>query len=530
MGLIGGAEMKNIFRSKKFRYGSISVALVAVIIAAVILVNAIFTALSNKFLWFIDMTPNRMFTLSDAAVELLDTMDKSAEVTITFCAEADVLDSNESQRYPYRTALEMSKKFDNVKVKYVDIYTNPSAVAGAQQSTALDINSQTIILQSGSEYRVYSLESMYVSDDSGNVIGYRGEQTFVSGILAVTKTEQPIACFTKNHGEQNAENTTVVNNIKQVMTDAGCKIVDLDLATEEIPEGCRFVVVIDPQSDFSGKDDVYTTDEIKKLEQFLSDQKSLMVFFDNATPYLPNFETFLEGWGIGIARDPANENSALLVRDSAQSFDVNGLTVVGDYVKEGGLGASLTKPLWNTSNPKSVLFPYAAVMYNTFPAKYNENGFWQADSYQNGRTRIVVDVFTSSNSATAEVGGSKQSDKQLADLGLNVNADKPFSYMKLAYETQQNDVYSYVLACSSTDFAVATKNSGYGNYTALSYATSMLGRDTVAVSIDTKYFNDAEISNVTAAEANVYTVVLTLVPTIVILAAGTVVIIRRRFS
>ena len=46
----------NIFRSKKFRYGSVSVALVAVIIAAVILVNAIFTALSEKYLWYIDLT------------------------------------------------------------------------------------------------------------------------------------------------------------------------------------------------------------------------------------------------------------------------------------------------------------------------------------------------------------------------------------------------------------------------------------------------------------------------------------------
>lgn len=522
--------MKNIFHSKKFRYGSVSVALVAVIIAAVILVNAIFTALARKFMWVVDMTPNRMYTLSDSAVDLLDTMSKENEVTITFCSEADVLDSNEPQRYPHRTALEMAKKFGNIKVKYVDIYTNPSAVAGIRDDqTTHDINSETIILESGGEYRVYPLETMYVRDDSGSIIGYRGEQVFVSGILSVTKTEQPVACFISNHGELENPN---VPYMKDVMQSAGCKIVDFDLSSKEpIPEGCRIMVVVDPQNDFSGKDDQYTTDEIKKLEQFLSDQKSLMVFFDNATPYLPNFETFLASWGIGIARDPATDNSALLIRDYAKALDDKGLTVIGDYVTEGGLGASMTKSLWNTSNPKSVLFPYASVMYNTFPAKYNENGFWQADSYQNGRTRVAVDVFTSSNSATAEVGGTTpQSDKQLTDLGLNVNADKPFSYMKLAYETQQNDVYSYVLACSSTDFGLATQNSGYGNHTALAYATSMLGRDNVAVSIDTKYFNDTEISNVTSAEANIYTVVLTLVPTIVILAAGTVVIIRRKFS
>ena len=521
----------NIFNNKKFRYGSISVALVAVIIAAVILVNAIFTALANKLLWFIDMTPNQIFTLSDEAIALLDTMENRNEVVITFCTDADVLESNQTQRIPYRTALQMSDKFDNIKVRYVDVYTNPSAVSAAQQSTSLEINSQSIIVSSGTEYRVFSLESMYTSDSSGNVIGYRGEQTFVSAVLAVTKTDQPIACFTKNHGELDNPN---VQYIKQVMEDAGCLVVDIDLLREEIPEGCRFVVVVDPQNDFSAKDDPLVSDdsdEIRKLEAFLSDQKSMMVFFDNATPYQQNFETFLSEWGIGIARDPANENSALIVRDSAQSFDPEGLTNVASYVKDKvGIGASITKPLWNTSNPKSVLFPYAAAMYNTFPSKQNDNGFWQADAYKNGRQRVVVDVFTSSNTANAEVGGAKLSDKQLTDLGLNLNADTPFSYMKLAYEMQNNDVYSYVLACSSTDFGYATQNSGYGNHTVLSYATSMLGRDAVAVTLDTKYFNDTEISNVTSAEANIYTIVLTVVPSVAILAVGTVIMIRRRFS
>ena len=108
----------NMFRTKKFRYGSVSVALVVVIVAAVILLNAIFTALSNKFLWFIDMTPNQIFTLSDEAIALLDTMENKNEVTITFCADADVLESNQTQRIPYRTALQMSDAFDNIKVRY----------------------------------------------------------------------------------------------------------------------------------------------------------------------------------------------------------------------------------------------------------------------------------------------------------------------------------------------------------------------------------------------------------------------------
>ena len=43
---------KSFMHSRKFRYGSVSVALTAAFIAAVVIINVIFTALSNKFMWY----------------------------------------------------------------------------------------------------------------------------------------------------------------------------------------------------------------------------------------------------------------------------------------------------------------------------------------------------------------------------------------------------------------------------------------------------------------------------------------------
>ena len=61
----------NILHSKKFKHGSISLALTVTIIAAVILVNAIFTALAEKNLWYIDMTSEDIYSLTDAAKDLI---------------------------------------------------------------------------------------------------------------------------------------------------------------------------------------------------------------------------------------------------------------------------------------------------------------------------------------------------------------------------------------------------------------------------------------------------------------------------
>ncbi len=523
----------NILHTKKFRYGSVSVALTVVIIAAVILVNAIFTALSNKFLWYIDMTPDELYTLSDEAKDLLSDMDSSREVTVTFCTEKDEMEADGTMRFPLYTMLDIAEEFENVKIKYVDIYANPSAVTEAQLHTGTTINSQSIIVHSGTEYRVYTLESLFTFDSTGsNVIGYNGEQRLVSALLSVTRDEKPVVCFTVNHGEEDNPNFTYIS---QVLWDAGYEPRAIDLTKEEIPEDCRIVVVIDPQNDFSAKDDPYvseSSDELRKLELFLDAQNSMMVFFDNATPYQENFETFLASWGIGIARQ---DESALLVRDTQHSFDVQGLTLVGEYV-EGHIGASLTAKLREVSNPKSVLFPYSAVMYHTFEPVYNdERGYWQANNNAvNSVSRVTYDVFTSSTTARAEAAGDKLSYDELTDLGLNVNADVPFSYMKLTCETQMNDqgdeVYSYLLACASTDFAAATQNSGYGNHTVLTYAASMLGREAISVSIDCKYFSDTEISNITATEANQYTVVLAVVPAAVIFIAGIYIMVRRKYA
>ena len=49
------------------RYGGVTVALTALIIAAVVIVNVIFSALSQRFLWYVDMTPDRCFTKASNA-------------------------------------------------------------------------------------------------------------------------------------------------------------------------------------------------------------------------------------------------------------------------------------------------------------------------------------------------------------------------------------------------------------------------------------------------------------------------------
>ena len=64
---------------KKLRYGGISALVTAVIIAAIILFNVIFSALSYKFTWYADLTPDLLFTLSENCIDLIRNGDDEFE-------------------------------------------------------------------------------------------------------------------------------------------------------------------------------------------------------------------------------------------------------------------------------------------------------------------------------------------------------------------------------------------------------------------------------------------------------------------
>ena len=61
----------SIFGSRRFKYGSTSVAITALVIAAVIIINVIFSILASANGWFIDLTTENLYTLSDTGTELL---------------------------------------------------------------------------------------------------------------------------------------------------------------------------------------------------------------------------------------------------------------------------------------------------------------------------------------------------------------------------------------------------------------------------------------------------------------------------
>lgn len=579
---------------RKLRYGGITVAMTAVIIVAVILVNAITYALVQKYAQYPDLTPELEFTLSESCIKLfeegdpefkqstspLDQIDtfraeklaaakaeklakdgvemsaaevelKKAEIKeetmikIIFCDNeeswnfGDETDSHDPRKHIWKTARDLANKFgDYIKIEFVDLYRHPKAVEKYKKTADTKIDSTNVIVACENEFRMFSLRGFYLFDtaDTETPWAYNGEKVFAAAALTVTRASSPIACFTTGHNESLAGDAF----LSTLMT-SGFEIQTLDLSKEEIPADCRLLVVSNPRSDFLVPDGSTTdVDELTKIEDFLNEGKSLMVFMspDLSEP-LYNFEEFLTEWGIVFDRfkDDAGVYHPYRIRESANH------SINSDYATSGenflatrvdfGIGSDIT----DIVKDKKIIFTEAtSISYFHDPVGYTEEeggavlgdySIFSAD----GITRQMFPVFVSSNEAVAyaadENRESAANGNEFMLMTVTVQ-DRFIQEDDNGYFSSDNS--SYVFACGCPDFVTSDNmlSLAYGNSTFLESVLRTVGHEPVPTGLTFRPLGDFKIDTVTQSAITWNTVLFTVIPAVLALSCGVVVIVRRK--
>lgn len=570
----------NFGNRQKLRHGSASAAIIVLVLAGVILLNAAVTALFSGKLWFLDMTSEGMYSLTPETTSMLQSSfdevnaarrqagEEDVKVEIIFCADPDMLRANELMRYIYYTALDLQDTFpDTVEVRTTNVWSNPSSVDAYRTNSYSSIYQTNVIVASGSEFRITDIRTYYTynSDQDTEPWAYNGEKKFVQSIIAVTRAEAPVCGITVNHGEPFAteEGRAQYETFLGVLNNAGYDVVYLDLEKDEIPEDCRLILTFDPQTDFAtafGNEGGVS--EIAKLDAFLEQAYSFMVFVDADTPVLPHLEEFLEEWGIAFDRytDPEDANSILgnyqIVSEVA--LDSAGLSVIGDYEPEA-LGGSITENMREMGGSPNVVFgnamsiSYSKTYQESFVLADEENGtgaYSYGYYYRNNRNRSIYDVFRSGEQSQAYAvnNGVQLTDENGEPLVVDTRGN--YKLMTLTREsrtigegqgyTNVNDA-SYVCAIGSTEFVsneILGSNS-YGNTDVLLSTLRAIGREVIPVGLDFKPLYEPEMTASSSSTGEVYytttgnvvwTVVMVLLPALGFTIAGTVVLVRRKFN
>ena len=573
----------NLKNKKKLGYGAKSVALIAAVLAVVFLVNIGATVLSQGLLWYGDLTADRMYTPTEEFMTRMEGVldgvnaDRTAsgqegvKVEIIFCAEPDMLKGNWQMRYIYYTALNLQKAFpESIEVRTEDVWSNPSVVDAYRSNSYSSIYQSNIIIASGSEFRVTNAKTYFVynSDDGSDEEpwAYNGEKKFLQFITAVTKAEAPVCGVTYNHDEpfdpEKPFAEQEYSELLNVIEKSGYDVVFLDLERDEIPADCRLLLTFDPQIDFkTKKQSELGVSELSKLDAFLSEYNSYMVFVDADTPSLPNLEELLEEWGIQFYRHTEGKNvlGNYQVVSTGASLDSLGLSVIGTYETEA-IGGSITENMQDLGGSPKVVFG------NVMPIQYSktyEEAFVLADEekgtgaftygyyYRNNRSRGIYDVFRSNDTSHAQAIGNGE---VLLDGEGNPILDTYGNYRLMTVTTENHvvgegsgytnaNLVTYVVTMGSTEMAsnALLSSNAYGNTDLLLETFRAIGKEVAPTGMSkenefrslyddemTQTSSTTEQSYYTEKGNTVWTVVLALLPAVCFTAAGIVVMVKRK--
>ncbi len=503
----------NILKKRSRGYTSVSVLITVAVLALVMLANTVFTVLASHFSLFIDLTDTSLWTLSDEAKAVIAEAD--GDITITFCHEKDYIESSSTMRYISRTAEEIAKEFPNIEVRYINSILEPKLVEKYKYTDVSTIKTTSVIVESGSEFRVYSADAFFVTDStSGETWAYNGEEIFAAAFLAVTADETPTAYFTIGHGE--SADSAFINTVVK----AGYDVKTIDLTKEEIADDCRLLIVNDPRYDFAGYN-VYDKDavsEIAKIDALLDRNGTLMVFKGPETNYLKNLEEFLYEWGVVF--------DGGVVVDLSNSITSDGKSLVASY-PSGTLASSIHKDI------SSLAAPPKTIVKNASPLAVSE-------LYTAGRDADGVKTNTwtySGNNAYREISAvlTASPTATVVEDGEVTDREGGYNLMTVTREmnTVNNDTYyGYVLAAGTRYFTSPDylESNTYANENILYYALRVMGREKVPADIPFKEFANTKIEDMTSAEAMRASILLITVIPLLAAVCGAVVTTRRKYK
>ena len=266
---------------KHIKNGSYSMAMAAIFIVIIVVINMIVGAIPSKYSQ-IDVSSSKLYTIGDETKKVLKALDK--DVTIYQIAQSGSEDdtiSNLLKRY--------EDESKHIKVEVKDPVVNPKF---ASEYTTDDLTANSLIVVCGDRNKVISYNDMYSTSVDYNTwqqttTGFDGEGQITSAIGYVTSEDLPIMYTLSGHGEKDLD-----SSFKEDIQKANIDIKELNLLTEgKVPDDADCLMIVSPTSDIS-------EEEKTEILDYLEAGGKAMIFSDYTQDDLPNFDAVLANYGV----------------------------------------------------------------------------------------------------------------------------------------------------------------------------------------------------------------------------------------
>ena len=278
-------KMVNIHRNKgnkkMLKHGSYSIAMTALVIAIVVILNLVIQEIPSKYREF-DLSSQKLYTIGEQTEKILKNLKTDVNL---YYIDQDGTESNDIEKLLEKYE-EGSK---HIKVEKKDPAVYPKF---ASQYTSEQLSNNSIIVECGEKNKVVDYQDMYETTVnyqtySQQVTGFDGEGQLTSAINYVVSEDMPVLYTLTGHDE-----LSMSESMKETIQKSNIEIRDLNLLTEEaVPEDTECLFIFSPKTDIA-------EDEAKKIISYLENGGKAIILSDYTEIEMPNFNSVLENYGV----------------------------------------------------------------------------------------------------------------------------------------------------------------------------------------------------------------------------------------
>lgn len=479
-------NISNFFKNKKFKHGSLAIALVVVVISLVIIFNALMSVIDKKVKFSVDMTSNKMFSLTDNSKNFIKNLNKDIQF-IVLSSENEFINQSGYEKY-FQQANEVIKEYartsNKIKVVYKDVTEDPTYLA---QYETENVSKGSIIVKTEDKYKIIAANDLFeiqTASYQAQVTASKAEQILTSAILYVSSEGQAKIALLTGYGEQEAsglENLLSINNYQ---------VDKINLLTSDISSDAIMAVIFAPSKD-------YDAAGVEKLNKFMENNgkygKHLLVVSNYEVRSFANLNSVLNTWGVNI------EPSVAFETDTSKIISRN-MSVFG-YVAEYANDAYSSK-LKNSSIPFFTPYSNALKIIDNSVAKpmltlSAKSGSYPLDSKDDNITDKI----------TGNVPVAVVSEKK-----MNENADVSKIFVFGSYLAFSQNFLSQT-SISNSDYIINMFNSITGQK---------------QIIIEPKSFESTELT-ISELSSNLLGIVFCVIIPLAVLAVGVIIICYRKY-
>ena len=457
-----------------FKGGTYSLILTAIVLAILVVVNVLASALPAN-LTRLDISSTNLYSITSNTKAVVNALEK--DVTIYWIVQNDQEDSVIENLLAKYNGL--SSHIDVVK-KNPDTYPT-----FASQYTDETVQNNSLVVECGEKYRYIPYEDIYLTDVDyttySYVYSFDGEGAITSAIDYVVSEDNPIIYQLQGHGE-----SELPSDLSSQIERENLELASLSLLTEdEIPEDAACLLIYAPSSDISDEEE-------KMLAEYAENGGKLMVIAGPTEEgELTNLYALLEDYGVTAAEGIVVES------------DRNHYAFQQPYILLPDMASNeITDPLIEENY--SVIIPIASGLTVGTASK-----------------GTVTELLTTSDEAFSKIAGYSLTtyDKEDGDI------DGPFS-LALSIETDGGGSIFWVSSSSFLEESYNAYSSGANLDFAMNGLSSLIGeQDTISIRSKSLGYNYLTISDETAAALKA--VMIGILP-LAFVAAGIWITVSRR--